>query len=76
MINNKFPASLKQVMRNASAVFQLVLTHLHRTNTTERAIATYKDHIIDGLRSCDPSFMLHLWGRLIPQATLTLNLLR
>ena len=28
-----------------------------------------------GLSSCDPNFPLHLWDRLIPHATLTLNLL-
>ena len=35
----------------------------------------YKDHLIAGLSSYDPNFSLHLWDRLIPHATLTLNLL-
>ena len=50
--------------------------YLHRTNAAERAIQTYKDHLIAGLSSCDPNVPLHLWDRLIPHATLTLNLLR
>ena len=37
---------------------------------------TYNDHLIAGLISCDPNFPLHLWDRLIPHATLPLNLLR
>ena len=76
MLNNECPAGLKQVMRNASIDFQLIPPHLHRTNATERAIANYTYHLIAGLRRCDPYFLLHLWDRLIPQETLTLNLLR
>ena len=60
MLNNKYPTGLKQVTPNAGVAFQLVPPHLHRTNATERAIATYKDHIISGFSSCDPSFPLHL----------------
>ena len=60
MINNECPSGLKQVMRNTSITYQLVPPHLHRTNATERAIATYKDHLIVGLSRCDPSFPLHL----------------
>ena len=55
--------------------FQLVPPHLHRTNTTERAIQTYKDHLVTGLSSCDPKLPLHIWDQLLHQATLTLNIL-
>ena len=76
MLDNECPVGLKQVMRNAGVTFQLVPLHLHHTNAAERAIDTYKYHLITGLSSCDPSFPLHLWDRLIPKATPTLNLLR
>ena len=33
-------------------------------------------HLVTGLSSCNPKFPLHLWDRLIPHDTLTLNLLR
>ena len=56
--------------------YQLVPPHLHRNNSVERSIQTFKDHLIAGLSSADPSFPMHLWCRLIPQATTTLNLLR
>ena len=75
MLDNECPGGLKQFLRNSSVKFQLVPPHLHRTNAAKRAIQTYKDHLVAGLRSCNPNFPLHLWYRLIPHATLTLNLL-
>ena len=76
MLDNKCLAGLKQVMQNAGVAFQLVPPQLHRNNAAECAIATYKDHLISGISSCDPSFPMHLWDRLTPQATLTLNMLQ
>ena len=70
------PRRPKKVLRDSSVRFQLVPPYLHHTNATECEIQTYKDHLIAGLSSCDPNFPLHLWVRLIPHATLTLNLLR
>ena len=55
MIDNECPGSLKQFLHNSSVNFQLVTPHLHRTNTVERAIQTYKDHLISGLSSCNPN---------------------
>ena len=65
MLDKECPGGIKNIMLNAGFTFQLVPTHLHRTNDTEHAISTYKDHLIAGISSCDPSFLLHLWGRLI-----------
>jgi len=36
----------------------------------------FKNHFISGLCSTHPDFPLNLWDKLLPQATLTLNLLR
>ena len=60
MLKNECPAGLKKVMQNADVNFQLFPSHLHRTNAAELAIATYKEHLIAGLSSCDTSFLLHL----------------
>jgi hypothetical protein len=49
---------------------------IHRRNAAERAIRTFKNHFIAGLCGVDQYFPLHLWDRLLPQAILTLNLLR
>lgn len=35
-----------------------------------------KNHFLGRLASLDPQFPMHLWDRLLPQAVLTLNLLR
>ena len=39
---------------------QLVPPHNHRQNLAERAIQTYKNHLIAGLSGADPSFPLSL----------------
>jgi hypothetical protein len=54
----------------------LVPPHCHCRNAAERAIRTFKQHFVAGLSSVDPTFTLHLWDRLLPQAEITLNLLR
>ena len=58
--------------------YQLVPPHVHRRNAAERAstIRTFKNHFVATLCSTDPAFPLFLWDRLLPQAMLTLNLLR
>ena len=75
MLNNECPGGLKMFLRDASVRFKLVPPFLHRTNPAEHAIQTYKDHLIAFLSSCDPKFSLNIWYRLIPHATLTINLL-
>ena len=76
ILDNDCPGGLKTFLREASVKFQLVPPYLHCTNVAERAIQTYKDHLIASLSSCDPNFPLHLWDCLIPHDNLTLNLLR
>jgi hypothetical protein len=56
--------------------YQLVPPHCHRRNAAERAIQTFREHFMAGLSSVDTNFPLHLWDRLLPQAEITLNLLR
>ena len=48
----------------------------HRENIAERVIQTFKHHIKACLESLDPNYPLREWDRLLPQAELTLNLLR
>ena len=40
---------------------QLVPHRVNRRNATERAISTWKDYFIAGLRTTDPQFPMHLW---------------
>jgi hypothetical protein len=50
--------------------------HCHRRNAIERAIRNFKEHFVAGLSSVDPNLPIHLWGRLLPKAEITLNILR
>ena len=57
-------------------LFQIVPPHLHRRNSAERAIQTFKNNFIAGLASVNKKSPIHLWCRLLPHCLLTLNLLR
>ena len=54
----------------------MVPPHVHPRNASERAIRTYKTHLITGLCTYYPKFHVREWDCLLPQASLTLNLLR
>ena len=49
---------------------------MHRRNAAERAIHTFKNHVLAGIATCDPQFPIREWGRLLPHAILTLHLMR
>jgi hypothetical protein len=66
--------ALKNFLTTNDVEYQLVPPHCHRRNAAERAICTFKEHVVAGLASVDPYFPLHLWDRLLPQAEMTLNL--
>lgn len=76
-LDNEASAALKQYLREEIGIdYQLAPPGMHRRNAAERAIRTFKNHLIAGLCTCDPTFPMHLWCRLIKQANITLNLLR
>jgi hypothetical protein len=75
-LDNEASAALKNFFTVNDIAYQLVPPHCHRRNAAERAIRTFKEHFVSGLSSVDPAFPLHLRDRLLPQAEITLNLLR
>jgi hypothetical protein len=75
-VDNEAPSGLKKVMKTNGIDYQLVLRHLHCRNAAKHAISTFKDHFIAGLASTDGRWPMHLWCRLLPKCTMTLNLLR
>jgi hypothetical protein len=75
-LDNEASAALKNFVTTKYVDCQLVSPHCHRRNAAERAIRTFKEHFLAGLFSVDPTFPLHLWDRLLPQAEITLNILR
>jgi hypothetical protein len=74
-LDNEASQLLKDFMTDEHVDYQLTPAGLHRRNWAERAIQTFKNHFISGLCSTHPDFPLNLWDKLLPQATLTLNLL-
>ena len=76
VLYNECSKVLKEYMEEQNETYQLVPPHLHRRNAAERAIQTFKNHFISGMVSTYKYFSLHLWCRLLPQAIVTMNLLR
>jgi hypothetical protein len=75
-MDNESSKALKLFLHSNDIQFQLVPPHVHQQNAAERAIQTFKNHFVAILCSTDKQFPIHLWDRLLPQAVLTLNLLR
>jgi hypothetical protein len=75
-LDNEASAALNNFFTKHDIAYQLVPPHCHRRSAAERAIGTFKEYYVAGLFSVDPSFPLHLWDILLPQAGITLNLLR
>jgi hypothetical protein len=75
-LDNEASAALKNFFTTKDVEYQLVPPHCHRQNAAERAIRTFKEHFVAVLSLVTPNFPLHLRDRLLPQAEITLNLLR
>jgi hypothetical protein len=75
-LDNEASTAFKNFFTVNDIDYQLVPPHCHRRNAAERAIRTCKENFVTGLSSVDPAFPLHLWEILLPQAEITLNLLR
>lgn len=76
VLDNEAPPLLIEYFKQEKIQYQKVPPYVHRENAAERGIQTFKNHFISGLCSLPTSFPMHLWCRLIPQAVITLNLLR
>ena len=75
-LDNKASTNLKDFLTDEKVEYQLMPPHIHRRNSAKRAIQSFENHFMAGLASTDPNFPLSNWCRLLPQAELTLNLLR
>jgi hypothetical protein len=75
-LDSECSALLKEYMTNKGVYFQLAPPHIHRHNAAERVVCTSKNHFIARLCSTDKDFPLYLWDHLLPQAIISLNLLR
>jgi hypothetical protein len=75
-LDNEASKLLKDYLYQQYITFQLVPPYSHIQNSAERAIRSFKDHLVAGLCSTDKSFPMHLWDRILLQAVMTLNMLR
>ena len=75
-LDNEASASLKHYLTEKGVEFQLTPAGIHRRNSAERTIWTWKNHFIANLCGADPDFPLEIWDKIVPQCVLTLNLLR
>jgi hypothetical protein len=62
ILNNEASADLKKGMSKYGLTYQLVPPHLHRRNAAERAIRTFKSHLLACLATCDPEYFQSLNG--------------
>ena len=76
ILDNEASNELKNSLLKYDIKYQLVPPHIHRRNAAECAIRTFKNHFSAGIATLDPKFPICEWDRLLPQAILTLNLLR
>ena len=76
ILDNEISSLVSNFLKSSSVKFQLVPPHIHRRNAAERAIRTFKNHLITIFCTVHPNFPMNLWCRLLPQAEMTLNMLR
>jgi len=76
VMDNECSKLVKDFVKAQNTKIQFVEPDIHRVNAAERAIQTYKNHLIAGLCTVDPNFPLQLWDETVPQSEMTLNMLR
>jgi len=75
-LDNETSQEFATHLRTHGIKIDLAPPHMHRRNKAERAIRTWKNHFIATLAGLDPKFPMCAWNELIPQAEITINLLR
>ena len=75
-IDNETSKQLLEAIESKGLEYQTVPPGNHRQNPAERAVQTFKSHFIAILNGVDDRFPPEQWDYLIPQANITLNLLR
>jgi hypothetical protein len=77
ILDNEASAAYKQAITFTwRAKFQLVPPDMHHRNRAECAIRTFKNHFLSILAGVDAAVPPYLWDLLLPQAELSINLLR
>ena len=64
-----------QITKDWKCDYQLVPPNIHRRNALECSVRTFKAHFLSILAGVAPDYPLNIWGLLLPQTELTLNLI-
>ena len=72
-LDNETSTTLESFARGNDISVQYCAPHQHRALKAERAIRTFKNHLISTLCTVADDFPLGLWDELLPQAELCLN---
>ena len=75
-LDNEASKQLIEAIERNDCDYQLAPAYDHRTNSAERAWQTLKNHFLSTLYGVDPDFPKNQWDRLLPQAVMTLNMMR
>lgn len=75
VMDNIASKAVIEYLEDEKIKFQLMEPYNHRINAAERAIQTWKRHIIAGKCTCHRKFPIALWCKLIKQGEMTLNML-
>ena len=65
ILDNECSQDLQRAIESHKLQYQLVPPNQHRVNAAERAIRTFKNHLLAGLATCNPKFPIHEWDRLL-----------
>ena len=76
-LDNESSSALTTFLKTEAKVkLNLVPPNTHRRNRAERAIRDWKNHFLSLLATIDRDFPMNQWDLLVPQAMLTINILR
>ena len=77
ILDNEVGTEYKRVIEKKwNANYQLVPPNTHQINAAERAICTFKAHFIAIITGVAHDLQRNLWGLLLPQTEVTLNIIR
>jgi hypothetical protein len=75
-MNNETSKDVKEFINSQHTTLQYTPLDIHRTNSAERAIRTWKNHFSAGIASLPKSFPIANWCHLTNQCDYTINMLR
>ena len=75
IMDNEFSADPKATLTKATLQYELASQNIQRHNAAKRAIRTFKNHFLEGIATCSPTFPITKWDQFLTHAQVTLNLL-